>query len=328
MRLVQAEHLNEPIRKFASPDFTALPPDFSVEEAFQEIRKRGVAQQIIYFYVVDVDRKLIGVVPTRRLLLADPKALVRDIMIGRLVTIPDTATVLEACEMFVMHKFLAFPVVTAERHMVGVVNVGMFAEETLGVVERAHMDEVFERIGFRVAEVQNASPLKAFKLRLPWLIATMTGGLCCAVLSGFYETTLATSIILAFFLTLVLGLGESVCAQSVTVTVETMRSRRPDRVWLARAMRKEFSTALMLGGACGGAVGMVAWIWRGNPLVAFVIGGSIAASMVLACLIGLIVPALLHRFKLDPRIAAGPVSLAITDILTLLVYFNVARLIL
>jgi len=325
---MQPEHLNEPISKFASADFTALPPDLTVAEAFRQIRERGVAQQIIYFYVVEAEQRLVGVVPTRRLLLAAPDARVRDLMISRVVTIPDTATVLEACEMFVMHKFLAFPVVTADRRIRGVINVSMFTEEALGAAERAHVDEVFERIGFRVTEVQNASPVRAFRLRFPWLVATMSGGLCCAVLSGFYETTLATSIILAFFLTLVLGLSESVSAQSVTVTVETLRGRTPDRVWLARALRKEFGTALMLGGTCGAAVGLVAWLWRGSPIVAAVIGGSIALSMLMACLIGLTVPTVLHRFKLDPRIAAGPVSLALADVFTLLTYFNVAKFVL
>lgn len=190
------------------------------------------------------------------------------------------------------------------------------------------MQDVFQRIGVRVAEVQGASPFKAFRLRFPWLIATLCGGICCAVLSGFYEATLATSIILAFFLTLVLGLSESVSAQSVTVTAEALHGRDVHRAWFQAAMRKEFATALMLGGTCGGIVSLVAWLWRGHAAAALVIGGSIATSMVMACLIGLTVPTVLHRFKLDPRIAAGPVNLALADIFTLLVYFNIATAVL
>lgn len=318
-------HLTESISKFASTDFTALSQGITVAEALDQIRERGVAQQIIYFYVVDAEQRLAGVVPTRRLLAAKPGEKIGDIMISRVVTIPETATVLEACEMFLLHKFLAFPVVTAERHMTGVVNVGMFTEEALGLSERAHLDDVFERIGFRVAEVQNASPVKAFRLRFPWLAATLGGGICCAMLAGYYETTLATSIILAFFLAMVLGLSESVSAQSVTVTAEALNRRTPDRVWLMRALRKEFLTALMLGSSCGTVVTLVAWLWRGDGAAALVIGGSIAVSMVMACLIGLTVPAVLHRFKLDPKIAAGPVSLAAADIFTLLIYLNVAK---
>jgi magnesium transporter len=279
--------------------------------------------------VVDAELRLVGVLPTRRLLLAPPDARLHDIMIGPVVTIPETATVLDACEMFVLHKFLAFPVVTAERRLVGVINVGMFSqftEEALGVSERAHLEEIFERIGFHVAEVQSASPVKAFRLRLPWLAATLGGGICCALVAGAFETTLTARITLAFFLTLVLGLSESVSAQSVTVTVETLRGRKPNRAWFLRAMRKEALSALMLGGACGAVVGIVAWLWRGHAATAGVIGGSIAVSMVVACLIGLAVPAMLHQLKLDPKIAAGPVSLALADVCTLLIYLNVAHL--
>jgi len=217
--------------------------------------------------------------------------------------------------------------VTAGRQLVGVINVAMFSqftEEALGMTERAHVEEVFERIGFHVADVQSASPVKAFRLRMPWLAATLGGGICCALVSGCYEATLTTKIILAFFLTLVLGLSESVSAQSVTVTVETLRGRTPNRVWFVRALRKEAISALMLGATCGLVVGVIAWLWRGHAATALVIGGSITVSMVAACLIGLTVPTVLHRFKLDPKIAAGPVSLAMADICTLLIYLTTA----
>ncbi len=321
------DYLNEPVGALAEKDFTALAQNLTVNGALAQIREHGAAQQIIYFYVVDAEQRLVGVLPTRRLLLAAPDARLQDIMIDRIVTIPETATVLEACEMFVMHKFLAFPVVTTDRRLVGVINVAMFSQFTeaaLGMTERAHVEEVFERIGFHVAEVQSASAVKAFRLRMPWLAATLGGGICCALVSGCYETTLTTRIILAFFLTLVLGLSESVSAQSVTVTVETLRGRMPNRVWFLRAFRKEALSALMLGGTCGLVVGVIAWVWRGHAATALVIGGSITVSMVAACLIGLTVPAVLHRLKLDPKIAAGPVSLAMADICTLLIYLTAA----
>jgi magnesium transporter len=325
---VKEEFFNQTLGTLASREFTAFNRNLTVAEALAQARERGVAQQIIYFYVVDEEQRLCGVVPVRRLLLAPPDARLDSIMISRVAAIPETATALEACEMFVLHKFLAFPVVNAERKLVGMVNVGMFTEQVFDVSEKQHTDDIFQRIGFRVAEVQAASPLRAFRLRFPWLMATLCGGICCALLAGRYETTLATTLLLAFFLTLVLGLSESVSAQSVTVTVEALHGRTAGHAWLRRALRKEFVTALLLGSACGGIVCGVAWFWRGNGLAALVIGASIAASMLAACLIGVAVPALLHRFKLDPRIAAGPVSLAVADVFTLLVYLNLATLVL
>jgi magnesium transporter len=321
---MQEEFFNQPVKAFASTEFTAFNRNLTVAEALAQARERGVAQQIIYFYVVDAEQRLVGVVPVRRLLLAPPDARLDSIMIGRVAAIPETATALEACEMFMLHKFLAFPVVSADRKLVGVVNVGVFTEQVFDVSEQEHIADVFQRIGFRVAEVQAASPWRAFRLRLPWLVATLCGGLCCALLAGLYETTLAARLILAFFLTLVLGLSESVSAQSVTVTVEALHGRTAGGSWFRRAVRKELATALPLGGTCGAVAGAMAWFWRGNGPAALVIGGSIAGSMLVACLIGVTVPTLLHRFKLDPRIAAGPVSLALADVFTLLIYLNLA----
>lgn len=325
---MQAQHLNEPVVRYASKDFTALAQGLTVAEALAQVRERGVGERIIYFYVLDADGRLAGVVPTRRLLTAPLAAHLTDIMIARVVMVPDSATVLETCEMFLLHKFLAFPVVDAEQRLVGVVNVSLFADEVFDLTEKSHMDDVFQTIGFRVAEVQTASPARAFRLRFPWLLATIGSGVCCAFLAARYETTLATSLVLAFFLTLVLGLGESVSAQSLTVAIQSLHGRVPNRAWILRALRKELATALLLGSACGLIVGIVAWLWRGHLAAAVVIGGSIALAMVMACLLGLAVPTVLHRLKLDPRIAAGPLTLALADICTLLFYFNLAKFIL
>lgn len=320
--------MNQSIVRFASEDFTALPVNLTVGGALAQIRERGVGEKIIYFYVVDADGRLVGVVPTRRLLTAPLDRPLTEVMISRVVTIPDSATVLEACEMFLMHKFLAFPVVDAGRRLVGVVNVSLFADEVFDLSEKSHLNDVFQTIGLRVAEVQNATPLRAFRLRFPWLISTILGGICCALLTSFFEATLATSLVLAFFLTLVLGLGESVSAQSLSVALQSLHGNSPGWDWFARAVRKEFAVAFMLGSSCGAIVGVVAWLWRGSPAAAIVIGASIALAMLMACLIGFTVPTLLHRLKLDPRIAAGPVTLALADICTLVFYFSLATFIL
>jgi magnesium transporter len=325
---VRAEHLNDPIKKFASADFTALPFDLTVGAALARIREHGVSEKIIYFYVVEPDGRLAGVVPTRRLLTAQLDQPLTEVMIARVVAIPEMATVLEACEMFLMHKFLAFPVVDAGRRLVGVVNVSLFADEVFDLSEKSHLNDVFQTIGLRVAEVQTATPVRAFRLRFPWLISTILGGICCALLTSMFETTLATSLVLAFFLTLVLGLGESVSAQSLSVALQSLHGNTAGWSWFTRSVRKEFIVALMLGGSCGLLVGMVAWVWRGNLAASFVIGASIALAMLMACLIGFTVPTLLHRLKLDPQIAAGPVTLALADICTLVFYFSIASSIL
>jgi magnesium transporter len=324
----QTEHLNQPVLAVARKDVASLREDFTVQQAFETIREGGIGERIVYFYVVDSDGRLVGVLPTRRLLTAPLEQRLSDVMIRRVVAVPHTATVMEACEAFVLHKFLAFPVVDDQRRIVGLVDVGLLTDEAFDLAERERMDALFESIGVRVSQVREASPLRAFRLRFRWLLATISSGTLCALLASAYEATLAKSLVLAFFLTLVLGLAESVSIQSMTVTIQALRAIQPTLRWYVKAFRREVGTAVLLGLACGAVVGLIVWLWRGAGLVAVAIGGSISLALCAACFFGLSVPWVLHAFKLDPKIAAGPVTLALTDIFTLLFYFTLAAVLL
>jgi magnesium transporter len=322
------EHLNEPVMRFARTDFATLNQKLTVEQALASIRQRGVGEKIVYFYVVDDDDQLVGVVPTRRLLMAPLEQPLSELMIRQVVAIPHTATVMDACEFFVLHKFFAFPLIDGKRRVVGLVDVGLFTEEVFDIAEREQMTEVFETLGFHVSQVRDASPWRAFRIRFPWLLTTIVSGTFCAFLAGAYQLTLAKSLVIAFFLTLILGLGESVSIQSMTVTIQALRTNPPTLRWYVLSLRREISTALLLGGACGLVVGLVVWFWQQAEMPALVIGASVTFCLLTACVAGLTVPASLHALKLDPKIAAGPLTLAVADIFTLLFYFNLAKFLL
>jgi magnesium transporter len=327
---------DSPVVAHARKDFPLLDADMSVADALERIRREGVGERVIYFYAVDPEKRLVGVLPTRRLLTAALDTPLREIMIRRLVTIPAKATVLDACEFFVLYKFFAFPIVDEQRRVVGVIDVSLFAEEILQASdpeEQRHpiasiRDDIFEALGFHLEQVHGASPVRVFRYRFRWLLVTVTAGTVGALLAGLFETTLAQSLVIAFFLTMVLGLNESVSTQSMSVTIQALRSVPVTWRWFATALRRELLTAVLLGLACGMLVGVIVLIWRGDPRGAFVIGGSIALSLVTACLFGLGVPSLLHRLRLDPKIAAGPVTLALADIFAVVIYFTSAWLIL
>lgn len=328
MMTADTDHLDLPITTVARKDFTKLRQDLTVQEALESIRRQGLGEKIVYFYVVDDSDRLKGVLPTRRLLMSPLDRRLSELMIRRVIAIPRTATVMDACDLFILHKFLAFPVVDDEQRIVGLVDVTVLTDEVFDVAKREQLDEVFQTIGFRVSQVRDASPLRAFRFRFPWLIATIGSGTLCALLASGFEITLAKSLVLAFFLTLVLGLGESVSIQSMTVTIQALRSRQPTFRWYVRAFRREALTAIMLGTACGTLVGLIAWLWRGAWLPAVAIGTGILLTLFSACLFGLSVPVILHALKLDLKISAGPVTLALADIFTLLFYFSTAAILL
>ena len=322
------EHLNEPVLRFARKDFAALNQKLTVEQALASIRQRGVGEKIVYFYVVDDAERLVGVVPTRRLLMAPLEQPLSQLMIRNVIAIPATATVMDACEFFVLHKFFAFPLIDGQRRVVGLVDVGLFTEEVFDIAEREQMTEVFETLGFHVSQVRDASLWRAFRIRFPWLLTTIVSGTFCAFLAGAYHLTLEKSLVIAFFLTLILGLGESVSIQSMTVTIQALRTSKPTLRWYLHSLWREIFTALLLGSACGLVVGLVVLVWQQMQMPAVVIGASVTFCLLTACVAGLSVPALLHALKLDPKIAAGPLTLAIADIFTLLFYFNLAKFLL
>ena len=331
MKLSGAIDFNAPALNYARKDFPLLEADASVEKALEKIRREGVGERVIYFYAVDGDKRLVGVVPTRRLLTAALDARLREIMVPRVIALPAAATVLEACEFFVLYKFLAFPVVDAERRVIGIVDTDVFMESVFESDEsegEGARDDFFEALGFHLAQVRDASPWRVFRYRFPWLLATVASGTICALLAGLFEATLARSLVIAFFLTMVLGLNESVSTQSMSVTIQALRSAPVTWRWFATAFRRELLTALLIGLACGGFVTLIVMAWHGDARAASVVGGSIALSLVSASLFGLAVPSLLHHFKLDPKIAAGPVTLALADVCALAIYFTSAWLVL
>ena len=121
----------QPVTEFIRKDFTAINKNFTVDEALRKIREEGAGERIVYFYVVDDEEKLAGVLPTRRILTAKPEQKIEDIMVSRVAALPQTATVYDACEFFVTYKFLAFPVIDEERKIIGIADVNLFTEELL-----------------------------------------------------------------------------------------------------------------------------------------------------------------------------------------------------
>ncbi len=324
MRDDLSAHLEQPAASAARKDFTLLRPDMSIESALAHIRAKGVGEKIIYFYVADAEDRLLGVVPTRRLLSRPLTEQIRDIMVANVVAIPDTATLLEACELFVLYQYLAFPVVDARRRILGVVDISFFAAEVFEMSEEDTHNEVFEAIGLHVEQLRHATPATAFKHRFPWLLGTIASGSLCALLAGAFEATLAQALTIAFFLPLVLGLNESVAMQSMSLSLQSLRGQNKKISRISRRLQRELITAALLGAACAVIAALIVAGWRRSPAAAAVVGVTIFSSLVIAGAIGFVTPLVLRLGRRDPKLAAGPIALAVVDIIALLIYFTLA----
>jgi magnesium transporter len=307
------------------PSRTWLYVDRKVGEALEWLRQHPPGERIVYFYVVDKDMHLVGVLPTRRLLLSLPDRPLSEIMVGQVAALPAHATVLEACEFFIQYRLLAFPVVDEERRLVGVVDVELYTDELAQLGEANNRDDLFQLIGVHLAQAQQASPATAFRSRFPWLFCNLAGGILAAFLAGLYEEELTRAVALALFIPVVLALAESVSIQSVSLALQALHGQTPTWKAMAKKLRSELLTGLLLGSACGLVIGVVALLWLGQLAVALCLLGGIAGGVTVAAFLGLAMPFVMRILRREPQVAAGPIALAASDMVTLLLYLNFAR---
>ncbi|HET6573826.1 MAG TPA: magnesium transporter [Fimbriiglobus sp.] len=317
--------LNDPVTAHMRTDPTRLKVGQTVAGALDYVRKAPTTGRVVYFYVVDDDDRLKGVVPTRRLLLADPATPVEDIMIRQVVAIPRDATVLDACEFFTFHKLLAFPVIDDQKRLVGLVDVDLYTEELIDLDRQEGTDDLFQLIGVHLTEAEQRNVGTQFRRRFPWLLANVAGGLLAAVLAYLYEDV-ATLAVMTPFIPIVLALGESVSIQSVSLALQTLHGERPTWATLWRKVGRELVVGLLLGAGCGLLVGLIALAWMGKFAIGVALFGAIAGGVTGAAAIGLAMPLVLRMLRRDPQVASGPIALAVADMLSLLIYFNLGRL--
>jgi len=305
-------------------DFCRVTSDQTVGRALEDLRIQQPQGRIIYFYVMDCEDRLQGVVPTRRLLLGQPHEKITDLMVKNVVTIPSTASVKDACELFLAHKFLAFPVVHNEK-MVGLVDVELFAEGIDDLEQTKQQEDLFQLMGVHLSASQQASPLAGFLSRFPWLICNIGGGILAALLSSAFEPLLAKVVSLALFVPVVLGLSESVAIQSVTLALLVLHGPTPTVGALRKRLFRELLTGMMLGAACGVIMALVALAWLKMGTVALALLAGIGVGVAGSAVFGLAMPCVLRLLKRDPQVAAGPIALVFADMLALTMYFSVAH---
>jgi magnesium transporter len=249
-------------------------------------------------------------------------------MVKGVVTLPTTATLFDACEQFILHRFLALPIVDELGRMQGVVDVELYTNEISDLVRQEESHDIFQLIGVRLASIQQATQWTVFKNRFPWLLCNVGGGLACAVLAAQFEGILNQVIVLSLFIPVVLAVAESVSIQTLSLALQSHHGNR--FVWRETllAFGREVPQGLLLGAACGGSVALVVLIWKQMVAVALTVLFSMGLAVTTAVTLGLLVPTILHTAQRDPKVASGPIVLALTDLATLFYYLGVATLVL
>ncbi|MGN6367474.1 MAG: magnesium transporter [Phycisphaerae bacterium] len=318
--------LDHPVTDFLTHSAITLRADHTTSEALDRLRRDAAAyqsqSQVLYLYVIDANEKFVGVLPARQLILAPATARISDLMITSVIALSPKDTLFDALELFAMHRLLAIPVVDPDKKFLGIVELSLYTDEVFDLAHTQQLNEVFQLMGLRLEQHKQGSPWRGFRLRMPWLVSNILGGLACAALGAFFEATVQRVVVIALFIPLILTLAESVAVQSMTLAIEQAASRRRD----AGVLLREIATALMLGACSGAIVGCVSLLWRGPRIASLTIAASVLVTMVLAAVLGRTLPRIIYRLRLNPRIASGPITLAIVDICTVFLYLLAATL--
>jgi len=259
-------------------------------------------------YILNSDGVPVGVVSLRGLLTAKRAARLTSIMVEPL-TVKVTATLSDLGDIFDKYPFLGVPVVDADSRLVGVVSRSAVSQALL---ERAE-SETLKIQGVVGDELRSMPTWLRSRRRLAWLSANIVLNIIAASVISAYEETLTAVIAIAIFLPMVSDMSGCSGNQAVGVTMRELslglvRPMDAMRVWM-----KEISVGVINGVALGVLIGIVAWIWKGNPALGLVIGLALALNTILAVSIGGVVPLLLKCLGQDPAAASGPLLTTVTD---------------
>ena len=304
-------------------DVAALRRQWTIKETFEYLRSLEDAETLHYLYVVDAEDRLIGVVPLRSLIMAQPNETIGDIMIKGVVSVTYTADQEELAEMVSRYDYYAIPVVDKQERLLGVVTVDdvldIFEEEVTEDIQRLGGSEPLEQPYFAV------SPFRVIQKRIGWLLLLFVAAIMTATVLQYFEEALASVIALSFFVPLVTGTGGNAGSQTVATIIRAITLDEVRLSNLLDAWRREIIVAISLGlvmSFCG--FGVVTLL-TGDLQVAWVVSITLPVVVAWAITIATVVPIIADHFNIDPTVISGPMITTIVDASALLVYFLLAR---
>ncbi len=316
--------LSRKVKDCAHQVHTVLHSDQTIEEALTSLRRRKIDEKIIYFYVIDDEGRLQGIVPTRQLLLQDRHVTIKEIMVNSVVRLKEDQTLEEAMELLATHQLLALPVVDTRQRLIGVIDVQMYLEGSFEIADARHSSDVFQILGLTLEMGKKKSPWKNYRIRMPWILCNMAGGIACAAISFVFQVVLAKVLLLAMFIPLILTLSESIAMQSMTQSLHLVRQPTSTSKRLLHRILLEGKMVILLAATCGLAVGVISLLWGGGIAPSVTIASSLFVSISLSASAGAAVPLILYSRSLDPKVASGPVVLMFADVITTTIYLSLA----
>lgn len=306
-------------------DFVALKENLTAREAIEAFQREHLDVEMpFYIYVVDDNKRLVGVISLRQLVVVKPETPLKDFMTTDIFSVRTDIDQEEVAKIVARYDILAVPVVDEQNVLVGIVTV----DDVIDIFRKEATEDMLKMAGVGETFVETQSVFRSIRIRLPWLFASCLGGIAVFFIIGGFEASLARFACLAAFIPVITGMGGNVGTQSSTIVVRGLATGRFQVRNLWPVMLKELSIGLILGMIYGLLIGTVAQFYFGGEggtlYFPIAVGLSVLCSMCLSSFVGSFVPMFFARVHIDPAVATGPFVTTAIDIISVSCYFRLA----
>lgn len=315
-----------------TPEFISLTAGMSIQTALSKIRRQGIDKETIYTcYVTDRHKKLLGVVTVKDLLLADDDDLIEDIMDANVITVETLEDKEQVAQKFSKYDFLALPVVDKEGCIVGIVTV----DDAVDVIQEEATEDIQKMAAMLPTEKPylKQSVFSIWKARLPWLLLLMISATFTSLILSNYEQkldqiTVVSSAVLYAFIPMLMGTAGNAGGQASVTIIRALALGEVENKDVLKVILKEalssFLIGLTIGVACflkllfiDSLYNQVTW------QIALIVSGVMMLTIIMAKLVGCILPIIAKKCRLDPAVVASPFMTTIVDVLSLIIYCTV-----
>lgn len=308
--------------RIMSPEVLAVHEDDTVAQAIEHVRKSPVAETVHTLYVVDEHDHLVGSLPWRRLVTADPATPVRLLRQDEPLSVTPDMDQEEVAQLVAKYNVVAVPVVDHDHRLLGVIT----ADDIIDVI-REEATEDIQRLGGAAGDETVFDPPRAvFGKRLLWRVINLATAILAASVIGVFEESIQSLATLAIFMPIVASMGGIGTTQTATVVIRGLALGDMTAAHVWRVLKKELILGFNTGVVNGAIMAAIAWLWKGQLLLAVIIGVALVVNMLVAAVVGVLIPLALKTFRVDPAIASSVIITTFTDVCGFFSFLGLATL--
>jgi len=302
--------------------YIALRRQTTAAQAIEFLRQVSDRTEIpFYLYVVDKERRLVGVVDLRDLLAVPPDTVMEDIMDPDVIYVTAGTDQEKVAHIMAKYDLAAIPVVDSKRRLIGVITY----DDIVDVLEEEATEDIYHLASVSDEDIDPESPLiEQLKGRLPWLYLNTLTALFASWVISHFENIIAQAAVLALFQSVVAGQGGNAASQNVAMTVRAIALGKLSPKALVRVLIKQFFAGLLLGILVGSVVGVGVYFWRGNLYLSLVLGMALVGNLSVGSVVGVLVPLGLQAIGVDPALASSILVTAVTDSSGFFIFLSLA----